>query len=133
MTEVVNILDGVPVSYQASAVYYDDSDSLEFIALDVPAVYRRVDDLLTLILAMDSRKPIGFKIKGFRNFCNKHLKIEYGRDNRNFIQLVRVVEIAMSQFGDVLFVEEKRRRAYQDALNLSEEVRIPASELKICQ
>lgn len=106
--------------YEPMAVYYEDADSLEYIVKDVPSVHRRVDELLTLILAMNGREPIGFRIKGFRNFYLRHLRSKYDFSEGDFLALIDVVREAVQYIGDGLF-EKERKDAYQKAMHLAQE------------
>src|SRR4029077_2594532 len=75
-----NLMDGATSNIELHArytpvgVYYEDADMVEYIRKDVPCVNRRIDDLLTLALDMESREPIGFKLKGFKNFYLHYFK-----------------------------------------------------------
>ncbi|OBQ61203.1 MULTISPECIES: hypothetical protein [Mesorhizobium] len=106
-------------SYRPCAIYYEQSDSLEYVRVDSPSVYRRVDDFLTLILAMEDRSPIGFKLKGFRHFYLRHLKRNYHSERQEFLALVKIVEEALCVFGDKVFDDEKRV-AYQRAIDIAQ-------------
>lgn len=98
--------------YSSVAVYYGDADTVEYIRRDVPAIYRRVDELLTLILDMESREPIGFQLKGFRNFyLNDMVRAQLGDD---FLSLVGVLERAVTSLGKQVF-DAQRRDAYDRA------------------
>lgn len=77
--------------YKARAVYFEQADSLEYVRRDVPSVYRRVDRQLTLILDMDTRAPLGFKLKGFRHFFLSKLKTQFDLSDRHFLPIVDVL------------------------------------------
>jgi hypothetical protein len=97
--------------YKSAAVYYPAADTLEYIRYDVPAVYRRVDALLTLIFDMDSRDElIGFCIKGFHAF---YLQDE--RPKNDFPSLVGLLERALTTAGDGVF--DAYHKAKQMALD----------------
>lgn len=106
-------------SYRPCAIYYEQSDSLEYVRRDIPAVYRRIDDFLTLILAMDGRAPIGFKLKGFRNFYLRHLEQNYHSERQEFLALVQIVEEALCAFGNKVF-DDETRVAYQRAIDIAQ-------------
>src|SRR5215510_8087817 len=78
--------------YVPVAVYYEDADTVEYIRDDVPSVNRRIDGFLTLTLDMISRKPIGFRLKGFKNFYLRHIKGQEAEDREKFLRLVAVIE-----------------------------------------
>jgi hypothetical protein len=108
--------------YDPVAVYYEDADMVEYIREDVPSVSQRIDAFLTLELKMDSREPIGFKLKGFKNFYLRHLKDDIPTaDNRDhFLALVKVIEKAIHVLGDKAF-EKDRKAAYEQAYKIAEE------------
>jgi hypothetical protein len=107
--------------YKPVAVYYEDADEVEYIREDVPSVRRRLDAFLTLVLKMDGREAIGFKLKGFKNFYLRHLKDVPASDDRDhFLALVEVIEKAIDVLGDKAF-EEDLRAAYDQAHRIAEE------------
>jgi hypothetical protein len=71
----------------------------------------------TLALKMDGREPIGFKLKGFKNFYLHHLKddVPPDADRDHFLALVKVIEKAIHLLGDKAF-EEDRKAAYEQSL-----------------
>ena len=106
--------------YVPKAVYYEASDSLEYVRRDDPAVYRRVDEYLTLVLDLHSRGLLGFKLKGFRHLYLTHLP-KYNLNNRTFLSLMTVLEDAMSAGANGIFEEAERQSAYRDALRIAEQ------------
>ena len=107
--------------YVATAVYYEDADLVEYVRRDVPCVYHRVDTFLTLALEMETRGPIGFRLKGFKNFYLRHIANEAELDHRErFLALVKVIEIATRVLGNKLF-EADRRAAYDEAIRIAKE------------
>ena len=108
--------------YSAVALYYSDADTVEYIRRDEPAVYRRVDELLTLIFSMESREElIGFQLKGFRNFyLQDRVRERLGDD---FMSLVGLLERAVTTVAEGLF-DEKRRVAYDRAHKIALEDRV---------
>jgi hypothetical protein len=106
--------------YQAKAIYYEQSDSLEYVRRDVPSVYRRVDRQLTLVLEMDTRRPIGFKLKGYRYFFLRHLKTQLDLEEHHFLKLIDILQQALSVGGDAIFDAVERQTAYRQALEIAE-------------
>ena len=49
--------------YVQSALYYADADTVEYVRKDGPCVHRRIDDMLTLTLDLNTRELIGFRVK----------------------------------------------------------------------
>ncbi len=111
--------------FAPKALYYADADALEYVRIDSPVVYRRVDDLLTLILDLEERKPVGFKIKGFRNIYLRTFKT----DNTHFLRMVTVLEKIMTELGDGFFHQDSRREAYKVATNIAMEDQVIVSDL----
>ena len=107
--------------YRAKAIYYEQSDSLEYVRRDTPTVYRRIDEQLTLILDMDSREPMGFKFKGYRHFFLRHLQGKYDLDEQHFLKLIDVLQKALSVGGDAIFDAVERQSAYRQALEIARE------------
>jgi hypothetical protein len=106
--------------YAPVAVYYEDADTVEYIRQDVPCVNRRVDGFLTLTLDMTSRQPIGFRLKGFKNFYLRHIKAKDAEDRDQFLKLVEVIEKAIEVAGNKVF-EKEAREAYAQARQIAKE------------
>jgi len=109
-----------PKAYSPVAIYFEEADSLEYVRQDVPCVYRRIDELLTLILAMDTRDPMGFSLKGFRNFYLKHFEI-VSDDKKKFVSIVGFLEKALSEIGNEIFLQNERKSAYEKAMDIASE------------
>ena len=104
--------------YSPTAVYYEEADSLEYVRESSPCIYRRIDPMLTMILSLETRTVIGFKLKGFKNFYLRHLTKKYGMNCPAFIEMVDVIQEATSAMGRELF-QERQRLAYEDALKMA--------------
>jgi hypothetical protein len=107
--------------YSPKAVYYEASDSLEYVRRDDPAVYRRIDEYLTLVLDLRSRSLLGFKLKGFRYLYLTRLAPKYHLNDHHFLSLMTILEDAMSVGANGIFEEAERQIAYRDALKLAEQ------------
>ena len=105
--------------YTPVAVYYEDADTVEYVRKSVPSVDHRVDGFLTLVLAMDGRAPIGFRLKGFKNFYLRHIK-EETEYREEFLRLVSVIEKAIEVAGHRIF-EKEAREAYAEARRIASE------------
>jgi hypothetical protein len=108
--------------YKSTAIYYADSDSVEYIREDVLAVHDRVDSFLTLIYDMKNRdRLIGFCLKGFKHFYLKdNVHSDVGGD---FISGVQVIERALTRLGDQVF-DEQRKSAYTRAMRMALDDRV---------
>lgn len=115
--------------YQPRAVYYSQSDSVEYLRKDVPTVYRRIDECLTLILSMRERNVIGLKIKGFRHFYLSNIKPKYNFEEKHFLYLIYVLEEAMTCIGEEILSHEDRREAYRLASEIAQEDNVILSDL----
>ena len=104
--------------YEPTAIYYEDSDSLEYLRVSMPVVYRRIDPTLTLILTLESRELVGFKLKGFKNFYMRHIKQKFQKNCPEFIELVDLLQEITSNLGAEIF-EENRKTAYSSALEMA--------------
>jgi hypothetical protein len=121
MTKVENaafiddVLDG---NYCPAAVYYPDSDCVEYVKSDGFFLYDRIDQFLTLVLDSDSRQVVGFKLKGFRNIFESRLKYVQKLHDSAFFDLVKVIEIVFTDIGNEVFddKDDRRQDAYKSAV-----------------
>ena len=118
-------------AYTAAAVYYGDADTVEYVRRDEPSVYRKIDGLLTLVLSMTTREPIGFQLKGFRHFYLQHVKDKIQRSDDTFLELITILEEAVRGLGNEVFSEEERLSAYVSARDIAKEDEVKLSELSI--
>jgi hypothetical protein len=114
--------------YSPTAVYYEEADSLEYLREAVPSIYRRIDPMLTMVLSLENRTIIGFKLKGFKNFYLRHLTKKFGKDCPDFIEMVDVIQEVTSTMGSTLF-EERQRLAYEDALKMAAADNVQVTDL----
>jgi hypothetical protein len=109
--------------YTPTAVYFLDSDCVEYIREDKFCVYERVDSFLTLIFDETKYSVIGFKLKGFKCLFEKFLFPLFQLKDKQFIELVPVIEAIFTMLGHKLSAisggEEERLRAYKAALKLA--------------
>jgi hypothetical protein len=122
-------MTSLPDCYAPIAVYYEDADSLEYVRRDEPSVYRRIDELLTLVLSLETREVIGFRLKGFNNFYLRYLKSKYHLRDDQFPMLVNLMQDALSLLGDAVFSQRERRAAYEKALSIAAEDSVELREL----
>ncbi len=118
-------------AYVPAAIFFRDSDCVEYIKHDALCLYERVDEFLTLIKAPDGSELVGFKLKGFRNTFQK-LMPALELSDRQFLPLVSVIEKIFTSLGDAVFKENgKRHAAYQAAYRLAsnDNVRLQQSDL----
>jgi hypothetical protein len=107
--------------YTPRALYYRESDSVEYIRKDVPTVHRRIDEYLTLVLSMRERKLIGFKLKGFRHFYLNTYRFRHDSKESHFLYMIQVLEEAMTYLGDDILCQDDRREAYRQASEIAQE------------
>ena len=123
MTEQISIEIGPEQleSYKPVAVYFLDSDCVEYVKEDAFCVYERVDSFLTLIFDETKYNLVGFKLKGFKYVFEKHLKPLFKLNDSQFIDLVSVIEAVFTHIGDEIFAEdeEERKLAYKAAIKLA--------------
>jgi hypothetical protein len=107
--------------YKPVAVYFLDSDCVEYVKEDAFCIYERVDDFLTLVFDETKINLVGFKLKGFKYVFDKHLKPLFKLHDDQFIDLVSAIEVVFTQVGDKMFADgnEERVRAYKAALKLA--------------
>ena len=125
MNDNVHSHRGSEMSYLPGAVYFEDSDSVEYVRRDVPCVYRRIDELLTLILDFDSREPLGFQLKGFKHYYLK--AVGTAPENNDFIHVIELLQFAVTKIGNNVFGREDLISGYERALHIADEdkVRMP--------
>jgi hypothetical protein len=117
---------GLGVNYEPCAIYYEEADTVEYVRADIPAVYHRVDGVLTLIFDMSERDSlIGFQLKGFRSFYLRNPVAQ--KLNANFMSLVGIIERIASDVGDHLLDEQ--RNAYRRAQRMAMEDRVSLHDL----
>jgi hypothetical protein len=118
--------------YAPIALYFHESDSVEYVRKDVPCIYRRIDEILTLVLEMKSREIIGFRLKGFKNFYITELKKNQDFLQSDFLLAVSVLEKAMDMTCSEIFDEaesEARKMAYQNAWNIAKQDQVEFRDL----
>jgi hypothetical protein len=114
--------------YVPSALYYADADTVEYVQKDGPCIHRRIDEILTLTLDLQTRELIGFRVKGFRNFFINHLKPKYKLLDGDFIPLVSVLEQALELVGNSVCPTEDSVEAYRKARKMAHEDRVALEE-----
>lgn len=113
--------------YTPVAIYFAGSDTVEYVRVDAPSIYRRIDNFLTLIFDMKDRDQlIGFQLKGFRNFyLQDEVRARLGDD---FLSLVGLLERAMTRLGDGVF-DATEKEAYDRARRLALEDKVELHDL----
>jgi hypothetical protein len=115
--------------YTPTAVYFLDSDCVEYVIEDAFCLYERIDDFLTLILDETKYNVVGFKLKGFKHVFETYLKPNLSElDDDEFVDLVPAIETAFKEIGNQLFSveEEERLRAYKAARKIATGVKVRA-------
>ena len=107
-------------SYKPTAIYFHDSDCVEYTQQDALVIYDRIDDFLTLINDAQGEALVGFKLKGFKNIFTTQLQPAYRLNEKQFINLVSAIEAIIRVIGDDLFADEDRVAAYRSANQLAE-------------
>ncbi|MCA0431981.1 MAG: hypothetical protein LCH46_01850 [Proteobacteria bacterium] len=97
--------------YVPTAVYFQDSDCVEYVTHDALCVYDRVDSFLTVIYDEFQKTIIGFKLKGFSKAVKTVLGAKGSHDQ--FLQLVKVIEQECQKLGDNMFDEKRSYLAVQ--------------------
>jgi hypothetical protein len=116
--------EGVPMSNiitlsaasRPTALYLEEADIVEYVRRDVPVVHRRIDDVLTIVLDIDTRMPVGFALKGFKNLYLSH----FGENDADFVLVASLLEKCATVVGEKLF-DEGRRSAYAQAKQMATE------------
>jgi hypothetical protein len=116
-------------NYAPTAIYYEESDSVEYLREDIMCVYCRIDEHLTLALHIENRNPIGFRLKGFKNFYIRHLRSKTKSDGEEFLLLVTALEEALSMIGERIFQDDQIRRSYEKAVEIAETDKVKLTDL----
>jgi hypothetical protein len=115
--------------YTPVARYFQSGDFVEYVREDRPCVYRRIDQFLTLALDIETRRPIGFRLKGFHNFFLSHLQPRYRLLDDQFVALVSVIEVAVTKAGFEALDTADAKSAYTDAYNMAFEDNVELRDL----
>ncbi len=105
------------------AIYLEDADCVEYVSEDTTTVYSRVDPLLTLVYDETNAIVIGFKLKGFKRVLDS-IRVGLNLDESGFVELVAVLEAVVSQFGDEIFSDPSRKKAYAAASKIAKDVKL---------
>lgn len=108
-------------SYEPVALYFLESDCVEYVKEDTFMIHDRIDSFLTLIYDETKITLIGFKLKGFKCVFDKHLKQLFKLNDMQFVDLVPLIELAFTQLGNQVFSvdDEERKLAYKAAIKLA--------------
>lgn len=120
MRRIHELAQNMPASYEPCALYFEDSDVLEYVRADVPSFDRRVDESLTIVLSLQDRKPIGFCLKGFKNFYLRHLRSKHDVNDRHFLMMIDVLQDLMTVNGHAIFDAVETSSAYRQALEIAQ-------------
>jgi len=105
--------------YNSTAVYFSDSDCVEYVKEDTFTIYERVDEFLTLVWDDTKLTLMGFKLKGFRYIFETQLKPIFELHDEQFLDLVTALEAVCKDVGATLTADHKRARAYKAAMKLA--------------
>jgi hypothetical protein len=75
---------------------------------------------------MDEREPIGFALKGFRNFYSR--KYTQKPQAPEFRNLVCLIEEIVEEIGNDIFSEDKRK-AYRKAIEIAKDDQVQLTEI----
>ena len=115
-TETKDLVGG---RYIPTAIYFDDSDCVEYVREDTFCVYERIDEFLTLIFDETKITLVGFKLKGFKNHFHTQLQQLLKLNDDQFVVLVPLIERFYTELGNRAFDDERRTAAYKAALKLA--------------
>jgi hypothetical protein len=78
-----------------------------------------------MVLDIGNRDPIGFRLKGFKNFYLRKIKPSMEQlDDGNFVFLVSVIEGLVAEMGDKIFKDVERYKAYAAAAEIARTDRV---------
>lgn len=120
MTDTTFGARAVQARYQPVALYFHDSDCVEYVREDGFSIYDRIDEYLTLVYDKTGRILIGFKLKGFKYLFTRALEPAYRLNEKQFVNLVSAIEAICTILGKTLFNDEKRTGAYKAAIKMAD-------------
>ena len=118
---------GLLGEYRPVAIYYEEADIVEYVRNDVPSLHQRIDGFLTLVLDLKTRDPIGFTLKGFKNYYLRHIRPKTDLSEREFVLLANVLEIAVNEIGEAVFNHD----AYRTAREIAEHDEVRLDEVPV--
>ena len=104
-------------AYTPVAVYFHDSDCVEYVKEDTLCVYDRIDSFLTLITDENQKSVIGFKLKGFSKAVKQ--AVGKGAPEGQFLELIRVIESVCTSLGEEIFKDQDTQQAYATAKKIA--------------
>ena len=119
MSDHANGRDALAAEFQCRAVYFSDSDCVEYVKEDTFTIYDRVDDFLTLIFDETNLNVIGFKLKGFKHFFDNHLKPIFKLNDEQFVGMVSALEARCTDIGNRILDNDRKKRAYKAAMKIA--------------
>ena len=105
-------------SYAPVAVYFESSDCLEYVRADDLFYYDRIDSFLTLVRDIDTKKAVGFKLKGFRHYF-QHLNAEEALTEDQFVSVMQAFSVIYTENGESILDNENARKAYDEAVQIA--------------
>lgn len=123
MNEITELEAWLRSDCEAIAVYFSDADCVEYVSEDTTCIYRRVDQILTLIYDETNAIPIGFKLKGFKRILET-MRERYQLNDSQFVELVQVLESICTTVGEEMFSDSHRKSAYDAAAKLAKDVKL---------
>tara|TARA_R110002073_G_scaffold120601_1_gene262626 strand:- start:5331 stop:5681 length:351 start_codon:yes stop_codon:yes gene_type:complete len=107
------------------ATYFQNADCVEFLSEDTTAIYRRVDEFLTLIFDDTRLRLIGLKLKGFRSIHDQMVEAGELAGGNNFRNLVPALEAVTKRVAEAMVNDPARRRSYDAARKFTQGIEPP--------
>lgn len=116
---------GLPENFDKKASYYRAMDFLEYVSEDTTVVAERVDGFLTVLLAADDRRLVGFRLKGFGFAFRTHIQPVLKLKPQHFDPIIHVLTRYFTDVGNSITTDDirdtsQREAAYKEALDLAE-------------
>ena len=123
-------LNALSDPYEPKAVYFSDSDCIEYVREDTICVYDRVDKFLTLIYDETNLVLIGFKLKGIKYIFNR-LSPKHNLSQDHFVEMIEILTAVCTDLGNELTADQHLASAYKAAKKLARqyEVRVELDRL----
>ncbi|MGO7673873.1 hypothetical protein ACC817_28605 [Rhizobium ruizarguesonis] len=124
----MTVIDGAATPFKPAAMYFHDSDCVEYIKVDAFAIYDRIDEFLTLVYDKGGKEPIGFKLKGFKHVFTTMLSPVRRLNESQFLRLATAIEAVCLKAGEELFEDPHRGESYRAAYKLAANDNVELSE-----
>jgi len=120
-------------NFNKQASYYHTMDFLEYVSEDTTVIADRIDNFLTVLLAADDHKLVGFRLKGFGCAFTEHIRPLLKLEPQDFDPIIFTLQRYFTAIGNSITADDdsesqQRSKAYKNAMELAarDHVSLPA-------